>query len=206
MKLDLYNKIKTVPKEAQKEIKGGRISGFTDINPMWRIKTLTENFGMAGFGWYTQITDQWLEANGNEVKAFVTINLYVKGDEDWSMPIEGIGGSSFATHQSGGVYVSDECYKMAYTDALSVACKALGMGADVYWSEGSKYTSNEPAAAYTKPANNVKCVQCKKNIIDTELGGKKYTAAEIVKRSKDKYKVALHFECANDFENAHPTV
>ena len=34
-----------------------------------------------------------------------------------------------------GLYVNDECYKMALTDAISVACKALGMGADVYWNK-----------------------------------------------------------------------
>jgi hypothetical protein len=32
--------VRVVPNEAKKEIKGGRLSGFTDINPMWRIKTL----------------------------------------------------------------------------------------------------------------------------------------------------------------------
>lgn len=31
---------------------------------------------------------------------------------------------------------------MAYTDALSVACKALGIGADIYWSKDkTKYTN-----------------------------------------------------------------
>ena len=37
--------------------------------------------------------------------------------------------------ESKGLYVNDECYKMALTDAISVACKALGMGADVYWNK-----------------------------------------------------------------------
>ena len=31
---------------------------------------------------------------------------------------------------------------MAYTDALSVACKSLGMGANVYWGD-SKYATDE---------------------------------------------------------------
>lgn len=36
--------------------------------------------------------------------------------------------------------MSDECYKMATTDALSVACKNLGIGADIYWKESkTKY-------------------------------------------------------------------
>ena len=133
--LDIYNKVKDVPNEAQKEIKGGRLKGMTDINPMWRIKTLTEQFGPCGIGWYTEITKQWLEreTGTNEIVAFININLYVKLEEQWSKPIFGSGGSSFVANESKGLYVSDECFKMAYTDAISVACKALGIGADVYW-------------------------------------------------------------------------
>lgn len=56
------------------------------------------------------------------------------------MPIAGTGGSMFAARQKDGVYVSDECYKMATTDAISVACKQLGVGADVYWdADRTKY-------------------------------------------------------------------
>ena len=62
--LDLYNKVRTVPQEAQKEIQAGRLKGKTDINPMWRIKTLTEQFGVCGFGWKTEIVREWLEAGG----------------------------------------------------------------------------------------------------------------------------------------------
>ena len=49
-KLSIYNQCKTVPDEAKKEIKGGRLKGMTDINPMWRIKKLTEMFGPCGIG------------------------------------------------------------------------------------------------------------------------------------------------------------
>lgn len=38
--LDLYEKVRSVPDSAKKTIKGGRTSGMTDINPMWRIKSL----------------------------------------------------------------------------------------------------------------------------------------------------------------------
>ena len=31
-------------------------------------------------------------------------------------------------------HLNDEAYKMALTDAISVACKQLGVGADVYLS------------------------------------------------------------------------
>ena len=94
--MEIYNSTRAVPQEAKKEIKGGRLSGKTDINPMWRIKTLTEQFGPVGFGWKYEITDKRLEPGANgEVAAFVQINLFVKMDNQWSEPIVGIGGSAF---------------------------------------------------------------------------------------------------------------
>ena len=49
--LEIYNKLKEVPEEAQKKITGGRLNGMTDIKPMWRIEKLTEVFGICGIGW-----------------------------------------------------------------------------------------------------------------------------------------------------------
>lgn len=64
---------------------------------------------------------------------------------EWSEAIQGVGGSSFVTNEKNGLYTSDECYKMALTDAISVACKALGIGADVYWDKDStKYNNIQP--------------------------------------------------------------
>ena len=136
--LELYNKVREVPKEAKKDIQAGRLKGKTDINPMWRIKSLTENFGMIGVGWYYNITKQWLEEGSNgEIAAFINIELFVKVNGEWSMPIVRTGGSSFVAKESKGLYVSDECFKMALTDAISVSCKALGFGANVYWDKDS---------------------------------------------------------------------
>lgn len=138
--LELYNKVREVPQDAKKAISAGRLKGFTDINPMWRIKCLTEQFGPCGIGWYYKTVEKWTETVGDETCAFVMIELYVLYDGKWSQPISGTGGSRLATKERSGVYVSDECYKMATTDALSVACKNLGIGADVYWKEGkTKY-------------------------------------------------------------------
>jgi len=141
--LALYNKFAAVPKEAQKDIKAGRLKGMTDINPMWRIKMLTEEFGICGIGWKYTITDKRIEEGANGVVcAFVDIDLFVKVDGQWSDAIQGTGGSTFVAKENAGLYTSDECFKMALTDAISVACKALGMGADVYWQDGrSKYTA-----------------------------------------------------------------
>ena len=143
--LALYNIFRSVPAEAKKEIKGGRLNGKTDINPMWRIKALTEQFGPCGVGWWYEIKDKHLErAESGETAAFVDINLYYVHNGTQSMPVPGTGGSSFIAREKNGLYVSDECYKMALTDAISVACKAIGIGADVYWEKGrTKYTNGE---------------------------------------------------------------
>lgn len=144
--LELYDKFRQVPETAKKNISGGRLQGMTDINPMWRIKTLTEEFGVCGFGWYYEIVDQWLETAmaKDEITANVKINLYVKQGDEWSKPIVGIGGSMLVENEKKGLYVNDECYKMALTDAISVACKALGIGADVYWNkDNTKYNDSK---------------------------------------------------------------
>lgn len=140
--LQLYERVRSVPANAQKKIKGGRLNGMTDISPMWRIKKLTEEFGPCGFGWYPEIKRTWIEDGANgEKTANVEILLFVKNGNEWSKGIPGIGGSALITKEQKGLYTDDECYKKAYTDALSVACKALGIGADVYWDRDTKYAA-----------------------------------------------------------------
>ena len=46
--LTIYNTVRNPPKEALKPIKGGRLSGYTDINPMWRKALTTIWCGMVG--------------------------------------------------------------------------------------------------------------------------------------------------------------
>ena len=38
--LRFYEMMRSVPKEALKQIKGGRLSGMSDINPLFRIKEM----------------------------------------------------------------------------------------------------------------------------------------------------------------------
>lgn len=143
--LALYNEFRKVPNEAKKIIGAGRLKGFTDINPMWRIKKLTEKYGLCGIGWYYKIIDKRIiEGGNNEKAAFVDIELFIKTDNEWSMPIVGTGGSSFVAMEKKGLYTSDEAFKMALTDAISIACKALGMGADVYFEKDrTKYDQEQ---------------------------------------------------------------
>lgn len=138
--LALYNRVREVPVEAKKDIQAGRLKGKTDINPLWRIQTLTREFGPAGIGWYTEVEKQWTEECGNERAVYIKLNLYIKVDNTWSKPIEGFGGAMVVSNEKNGLYLDDDASKKAYTDAISQACRSLGIGADVYWAnDATKY-------------------------------------------------------------------
>lgn len=168
--IEIYENVRSVPQEAQKRINGGRMNGKTDINPMWRLKVLTELFGPCGIGWYYKPIKKWTEAVGNEIAAFVDIELYIKMDGEWSMPISGTGGNMLASKEKSGIYVSDECYKMATTDAISVACKQLGIGADVYWSADKTKYDEQHDAANQKPQKSCSQSNVSKKITKEQLG------------------------------------
>lgn len=142
--VELWKQFEITAEEAKKPIEAGRLKGFTDINPVWRFKRLTEVFGSVGTGWKYEITSQRLSPGADGViTAFVDVNLYYKtADGVWSEAIPGIGGSAFVAKEKSGMYTSDECFKMALSDAIGTACKALGMSADIYFSKDrSKYTA-----------------------------------------------------------------
>lgn len=141
----IYDAARKVPQEAMRPIQAGRLKGKTDINPMWRLKKLTELYGPCGIGWWYTIDKQWLEPGANgEISAFCDITLYYREGDTVSQGIPGTGGSAYVAKEKSGLFTSDECYKMALTDALSVACKALGIGADVYFDKDkTKYTAND---------------------------------------------------------------
>ena len=143
----MWRSLQDTPKEAQKEITAGRLKGFTDINPMWRLKKLTELFGPCGIGWkYTIQNAQIVPGANDEMAAFVDILLYYKQGGEWSEGVPGFGGSMFVAKEKNGHHTSDECFKMALSDAIGTACKALGMSADIYFSKDrSKYTGGQEA-------------------------------------------------------------
>lgn len=168
-----YHQFMTTPKEAQRSFNNGRFSG-TDINPMWRIKVLTEVFGPSGFGWWTQnVRYEFVEAdltrpNPNnqvvkEVAVFCELELIVVDPvtKEESHPIYGVGGNTFIAEGKYGPRSSDEAKKMAYTDALSIACKSLGIGHDIWFgNDRTKYTmmndnqdapADPPKASAKKP-------------------------------------------------------
>ena len=168
--LELWNKYAEVPKNALKDFDNGKFKG-TDINTMWRIKCLTETFGICGIGWYYIPKRLWTEKCDNgDIFAFAEIELFVKENGKWSKPISGNGGNKLQRmKKDGDVTTSDEAYKMAVTDALGVACRNLGFGANVYWqNDKTKYTEysvekSKPAFRSVEeiiPKDVIKCEKC----------------------------------------------
>ena len=141
----IWQQLEKTADEAKKPIEAGRLKGFTDINPCWRMKRLTEVFGPCGIGWkYDILSTNVIPGANDEVAAFVNILLYYKQDGKWSDGVPGLGGSMFVAKEKNGMHTSDECFKMALSDAIGTACKALGMSADVYFSKDrSKYTTSQ---------------------------------------------------------------
>lgn len=182
--MKIYEAVRNAPENALKSIEAGRLKGKSDINPIWRIRTLTEQFGPCGIGWKYVIKRQWLEPGASgEIAAFVEIDLFFKHDEVWSEAIPGTGGSGFVQKERNGLYTNDECFKMALTDAISVACKALGFAANVYWEKDrSKY--DNPA----EPEKTYCCAGCGKEFRGVRVkDGKTYTAQEVYTESMKKY-------------------
>ena len=140
--INIYESLARPPKDALKKIEGGKLKGMTDINPQWRYKVMTEKFGLIGVGWKYEVQKLWTEqGSGGEVLAFAQVAVFVKDGENWSDPIEGIGGSKLVALEKERPVSNDEGYKMAVTDAFSTALKMLGVAADIYagrW-DGSKY-------------------------------------------------------------------
>lgn len=166
--ISIYESLSRPPKDALKEIRGGKLKGMTDINPQWRYKVMTEKFGLIGVGWKYEVQKLWTEQGaGGEVLAFAQVAVFVKDGENWSDPIEGIGGSKLVAFEKGAPVSNDEGYKMAVTDAFSTALKMLGVAADIYagrW-DGSKYRDTPdqlpPKAQAVKDAFNGEVVKPK---------------------------------------------
>lgn len=153
--MELWDKLKSPPEEAKKKITGGRLKGMTDIKPQWRFKIITETFGPVGIGWKYTIEKLWTEKTDDaHICAFALVNFFYRQGE-WSEAIPGIGGSMLITQEKGGTHTSDEAYKMAVTDALSVAMKSLGVGADVYmgYSDSKNPTQAQPPQSSPQPAS-----------------------------------------------------
>lgn len=169
--LYFWNKYKEVPANALKDFDNGNFKG-TDINTIWRMKCLTEYFGMCGVGWYYDIINISHEKipEAQTILTFAEIKLYIKVDGEWSKGITGVGGNKMLSYVKSRDYykASDEATKMAVTDAIGNACRNLGIGADVYWAnDKTKYTDNETVSK--TPQNSTKTTTTTTNPIKSQI-------------------------------------
>ena len=152
--LKIWDNVEKVPEGYLKKIKGGRLKGMTDINPMWRLKALTEIYGPCGTGWIFTIDRTEVHELHGEAVYVVFGHLQVCVDGKWAEGIQGVGASKIAAKESSGIFVNDEAPKMAETDAISVACKKLGFGSLIYEGkfDGSKYNVSDSSGATERPS------------------------------------------------------
>jgi len=152
-KMTYWDMMKDVPEIYLKKIQAGRLKGKSDISPQWRIMKMTEVFGPVGIGWNYRIVEKWTESHGDEVSAHVIIELVYMHEGKLSLPVQGIGGSMILAKEKNGPYHSDEAFKMATTDALSVAMKQIGVAANIYLGkmDGSKYSKPEENMNKSRP-------------------------------------------------------
>ena len=207
----IYNAGKEVSKDALKSITFGRMKGKTSIDPMWRIKKMTEIFGAKGIGWKTKKIkeDFYKDESTGETIYTIEIELYYKIDDEWSEAVEGVGSHYMFKKEKNSLHFNDEFKKMARTDAEGNAMKSLGIGANVYMGlcDGDKYqngynenengnnTSNKYQNNYNKTSN-------KKNdyINDAQqklIFGKIMNTSFIEKNKENGYQILLNITGQN---------
>lgn len=132
----IWNKLCVTPAEYGKQFT--RAGGFkgTSIDPVWRIRMLTELFGPVGKGWGFIQEDQWSDGGAGVYTVYVRGHIwYVDEDGERCETMSHTGGTVVESRENGyGKTVSnaDEVYKMAETDAFGKCCLDLGLSADIY--------------------------------------------------------------------------
>lgn len=143
--MEHYNLLKVVPDHAKSTIKGGNLSGYTNISPQWRIEAMTSVYGEYGTGWYAeQIDERTYPCPNGSVLLYIMVAVFVKTETGYSRAAIGWGGDFIVEKNKNGLVANDEAYKMCFTDALGTALKLFGVGADVYsgGKDDSKYAKD----------------------------------------------------------------
>lgn len=138
----VWRAIAEVPSDAKKPFNKG-FRGDS-IEPIWRMKRLTEMFGPVGQGWGFHVEKRWREEYGSDIVVYVSGHVWWKDSET--------GEVNKCPECTGGENVKrdpDEAYKKAETDAFGRSAVYLGLASDVYWGhhDGDKYQSNGSASA-----------------------------------------------------------
>ncbi|MBQ8289350.1 MAG: hypothetical protein IJY01_00560 [Clostridia bacterium] len=199
--MSIYNAVRSCPKEAQKAIGAGRLRGKTDINPMWRLKVLTEQFGPCGIGFTISIKRTWIEEGANgERTANVEVALRYKYNGEWSEDVAGIGGAMLIEKETNGLHTDDDAFKKAYTDAISVACKAIGVAADIYYANDpeSKYYSGDNGPMQTPDVPTAPKTLSKYQTVKELIQGKSMSIEACEEWIRKKYGSAIQINKLTD--------
>ena len=129
---------KTDPKHTKPFQRAGGFKG-TAMKPIWIVKRMTEEFGPCGIGWGVNRPEFQVEHTPDESLVYCSVSIWhgQKENEIW-----GVGGDKVrTTRKSGDVFVDDEAFKKAFTDAINNALKYLGVAADIHMGqfEDNKY-------------------------------------------------------------------
>lgn len=150
--LSLWNSLgKTDPKHTKPFKRAGGFSG-TALKPQWAIKHLTEQFGPCGIGWGVGEPSFQMATADKETLVYCTVSAW-HGDK--ANVLWGVGGDKVASaRKDGSVFVDDEAFKKAFTDAVMNAFKFVGVGADIHMGlfDDSKYL-NEVREEYAAKDN-----------------------------------------------------
>lgn len=128
----------TEPQYLKSFKKTGGFSGLS-IDPVYRIRSLTERFGPCGIGWGFVQEDQWSDGGSGAYVVYVRGHLWYMHEGERVQTMSHTGGTICDR-------APDEAYKMAETDALGKCCLDLGMAADVYMGvhDSDKYQDDRP--------------------------------------------------------------
>ena len=149
----IWKSIAEVPSDAKKPFNKG-FRGDS-IEPIWRMKRLTEMFGPVGQGWGFHVEKRWREEYGSDIVVYVSGHVWWKDSET--------GEVNKCPECTGGENVKrdpDEAYKKAETDAFGRSAVYLGLASDVYWGhhDGDKYQSNGSASSSGQKRSQAKSV------------------------------------------------
>lgn len=179
--LKTWNKVKQVPPEFLKPIGFGKLKGKSDINPQWRLMAMTQAFGQVGHGWTYRIVRTWSEPHPNgSVMCFAEVAVKTKVDGEWGQEFSGIGGSEIIESNKNGLQSNDDGYKMAVTDALSVAFKCVGVASDVYLGnfDGAKYIK-QTQTAFDEPISEAQYDELMGMIGNLSEQGREFVAGDM---------------------------
>jgi hypothetical protein len=124
-----------------------RAGGFkgTDINPLWRMMRMTEEFGPIGQGWgYEVLETRFDHLTDGQALVFALVKVWYREDgqtERYEVGPQWGGTQLIAARKDGKLFVDDEAPKKAVTDGITKCLSYLGVSADVYLGmfEDSKY-------------------------------------------------------------------